>query len=352
MQNNLTSYQIPKRSLFKRITSRSEFSVFVALVVLIVVMSIASPVFMTTKNIFNVLNQISRYGIIAAGMALIIIAGGIDLSVGYAVGFTACYCAYFSSAEVGMPWPLVLIVTMGMGALIGIINGLLVTRVKIVPFIVTLAMGKILSGLTLLLTRGRPIFFSSGLSVLGWGYLGPVPIPVIIMFVCIVAGSIFTAKTLTGRNIYAIGNNERAASLSGINVKRLKVMTYIITSMLCALCGIIVAGNLESADANLGTNYETDVIAAVVIGGVAMSGGEGTVWGSLIGAAIMGILKNAFVLLGVSAYWQTIVIGIVIIGAVTIDSVRTARQSKVHKERADKHASDALKQSQTEEDTK
>ncbi|MEG0146661.1 MAG: ABC transporter permease, partial [Clostridia bacterium] len=201
--------------------------------------------------------------------------------------------------------------------------GLLVTRVKLVPFIVTMAMGKILSGCTLLLTRGRPIKFASELAWLGKGYIGPIPVAVLVMFVTIVLGSIFAEKTRTGRDIYAIGNNERTAQLSGINVKRLKALTYVITGTLCALCGVIVAGNLSSADATLGVGYETDIIAAVVIGGVAMSGGEGTIWGSLIGAAIIGILKNAFVLLGISAYWQSIVIGIVIIIAVTIDKVRT-----------------------------
>lgn len=336
-------FQSNRKSIVQTITSKSEFSVFIALVVIVIAMSFASPVFMTSKNIFNVLNQISRYGIISVGMALVMISGGIDLSVGYLVGMTACYGSFFSSDAVGMPWPLVLIVTLAIGALVGFINGLLITRVKIVPFIVTLAMGKILSGTTMLLTKGRPIFFKSALTSLGGGYIGPMPVAVIIMFLIIIIGSIFASKTLTGRNIYAIGNNERAAKLSGINVGNLKCLTYMISGVLCALTGIIVSGNLGSADSALGTGYETDVIAAVVIGGVAMSGGEGTVWGSLIGAAIMGILKNAFVLLGVSAYWQSIVIGIVIVAAVTIDSLRTASEDRVHKENAAKLAKETAR---------
>ncbi|MEG0935210.1 MAG: ABC transporter permease [Clostridia bacterium] len=310
------------QSRLKRMTARTEFSVFLGLVALCVVMSFLSEFFLKTNNLFNILNQISRYGIVSVGMALVIIAGGIDLSVGYVVGLTACLCAYFSSV-LALPWVVVLVLTLLIGAGIGMINGLLVTRVKLVPFIVTMAMGKILSGCTLLLTRGRPIKFASELAWLGKGYIGPIPVAVLVMFVTIVLGSIFAEKTRTGRDIYAIGNNERTAQLSGINVKRLKALTYVITGTLCALCGVIVAGNLSSADATLGVGYETDIIAAVVIGGVAMSGGEGTIWGSLIGAAIIGILKNAFVLLGISAYWQSIVIGIVIIIAVTIDKVRT-----------------------------
>jgi len=307
----------------RRITSRTEFSIFLGLLLMCVAMSFASEYFLKTNNLFNILNQISRYGIVSVGMALVIIAGGIDLSVGYVVGLTACLCAYFSSAW-GLPWYLVLPLTLLVGAGIGLVNGLLVTRVRLVPFIVTMAMGKILSGCTLLLTRGRPIKFESALSVLGKGYWGPIPIAVVVMFLTIILGSIFAQRTLTGRNIYAVGNNERTAALSGINVKKLQALTYIITSTLCALCGVIVAGNLSSADATLGVGYETDIIAAVVIGGVAMSGGEGTIWGSLIGASIIGILKNAFVLLGVSAYWQSIVIGVVIVIAVTIDKLRTS----------------------------
>ena len=307
----------------RRITSRTEFSVFMGLLLMCVAMSFASEYFLKTNNLFNILNQISRYGIVSVGMALVIISGGIDLSVGYVVGLTACLCAFFSSAW-GLPWFLVLPLTLLIGAGIGLVNGLLVTRVRLVPFIVTMAMGKVLSGCTLLLTRGRPIKFESPLSVLGKGYWGPIPIAVIVMFLMIILGSIFAQKTLTGRNIYAVGNNERTAKLSGINVKKLQALTYVITSVLCALCGVIVAGNLSSADATLGVGYETDIIAAVVIGGVAMSGGEGTIWGSLIGASIIGILKNAFVLLGVSAYWQSIVIGIVIVIAVTIDKLRTS----------------------------
>ena len=310
------------RSNIQKITGRTEFSVFLGLLLMGIAMSIASPYFLKTGNIFNILNQISRYGIVSVGMALVIISGGIDLSVGYIVGLTACLSSFFSSAW-GLPWYVVFVMTLGVGALIGYINGILITKVNLIPFIVTMAMGKILSGCTLLLTQGRPIKFDSPLAWLGKGYVGPVPVAVITMFIVIILGSIFAQKTLTGRNIYAIGNNERTAKLSGINVPTLKALTYVITGVLCSLCGIIVAGNLSSADATLGIGYETDVIAAVVIGGVAMSGGEGTIWGSLIGAAIIGILKNAFVLLGVSAYWQSIVIGLVIVVAVTIDKLRT-----------------------------
>jgi ribose transport system permease protein len=310
-----------KKNLAKNLMAMPEFSVFMALVVMVIIMCFGSPYFLRTANIMNVLSQVARYGIIAVGMSLIIISGGIDLSVGYIVGFTACLCGVFSS-RLGLPWPVVLIMTLGVGAIIGVFNGVLITRVGLVPFIVTMASMKMLGGATLLVTQGMPVTFSSKLAWLGSGYVGRVPVCVIIMFVVMFLGSVFARYTQTGRNLYAIGNNERAATLSGINTRRLRMLTYVITGVLSALVGIIVAGNLSMADASLGIGYEMDIIAGAVIGGIAMSGGEGHIWGSLIGVTIIGILKNAFVLLGVSSYWQSIVIGIVIIAAVTVDVVR------------------------------
>lgn len=319
--------QSGKNKTLSRLTSRAEFSVLIGLVILFVCMCFASPYFLSVQNIFNVLSQISRYGIISVGMALIIITGGIDLSIGYAVGLCATSAAWLTS-EAGLPWPVVLLLIMALGCVIGLVNGSLVTRVGLPAFIVTLATGKILSGCTMLLTSGRPIAMESPLCFLGGGYIGPVPMCVVLMFLIIIGGTIFAQYTQPGRNIYAIGNNARAALLSGIKVKKLTCLVYVIESMLCAFCGIVVAGNLHSADATLGTGYDIDTIAAVVIGGVSMTGGEGTIWGALIGAAIMGVLKNAFVLLSVSSYWQSIVIGLVILLAVTLDRIRVNRRKK------------------------
>lgn len=308
-------------------TKRSEFSVLIGLVVLFVAMSFASPYFLKINNIMNVLQQISRYGIISVGMALVMITGGIDLSVGYIVAISACMAAHLTT-NVGLPWPAVLLIVLLMGAGIGLVNGLLVTRVHLWPFIVTLATSKVVSGAVLLLTQGMPIHMESPLCWFGSGYIGPVPVSVIMMFLIILLGTVFASCTQTGRNIYAIGNNARAAALSGIRVENTKALVYVICGLLCAFCGIMVAGNLNSADAGLGAGYETDVIAAVVIGGVSMNGGEGSIWGALIGAMIIGILKNAFILLKVSSYWQSVVIGIVILAAVTIDCFRSLRKAK------------------------
>jgi len=316
-----------KTGALRAFTKRSEFSVLIALAVIFIVMSFASPYFLKVNNIMNVLQQISRYGIISVGMALVMITGGIDLSVGNIVALCACVAAHLVT-NMGMNWVAVLFLVLLLGVVIGLVSGLLITRVKLWPFIVTLAMSKILTGAVLLLTNGMPIHIESPLCWPGDGYVGPVPVSVIMMFLIIVAGSVFASKTQVGRNVYAIGNNERAAALSGIHVESTKTMVYVISGVLCAFCGIVVAGNLHSAEAGLGNGYETDVIAGVVIGGVSMNGGEGTIWGALIGAMIIGLLKNAFILLKVSSYWQSVVIGIVIIAAVTIDRIRSIKRAK------------------------
>ncbi len=319
--------QMQKNSRLKAFTKRSEFSVLIGLVAIIVIMSFASEYFLKVSNIMNVLQFTSRYGIISVGMALVMITGGIDLSVGYIVGLCACIAAYLTT-NLGLPWPVVLIAVIALGAFIGWVNGALVTKLNLWPFIVTLATSKIVSGCVMLLTSGMPIHMDSDLCWLGSGYVGPVPVAVIMMFLIIILGTVFASKTQTGRNIYAIGNNERASALSGIKVKETKCLVYTICGALCAFCGLVVVGNLHSADATLGNGYETDVIAAVVIGGVSMTGGEGSIWGALIGAMIIGILKNAFVLLSVSSYWQSVVIGVVIIAAVTIDHIRSVKKTK------------------------
>ncbi len=313
-------------SLLKKLLARREASVFIALVVLCVVLSIVSPYFLKQRNIFSVLRQISAIAIMAVGEALIIITGGIDLSVGSMLGLMGVLTAVLTAWN--LPPVLVFILVIGCGVLMGSVNGLLVTKVNITPFIVTIGMMNIARGLSLLITGGMPIHIDSMINFLGGGYLGPIPFSVIIMVLVAALGVLFASRTLPGRNVYAVGNNDRAAELSGVRVHRVKVMVYAITGALCALAGIIVAGTLNSADPNSGKGYEMDVIAAVILGGTSLSGGEGTIQGVLIGAALMGVLRNAFVLLGISAYLQIVTIGIVIIGAVAIDSLKTMKTAR------------------------
>ncbi len=311
------------RNALLKMVKQKEFSVFVALVLLCTVVSLLSPYFLGVQNIFNVLRQFSVIGILAVGQALIIITSGIDLSVGSVLGLMGVVAALL--AGLGLPPAAVFVLTILLGAMVASINGLLVTKARINPFIVTLGMMSIARGASLLITGGMPISIENDITFLGSGYIGVVPVPVIIMFIVAIAGHVFSTKTLAGRNIYAVGNNERAAKLSGIRVDKVKVMVFMIMGALCALSGMIVSGTLKTAEPSAGAGYEMDVIAAVVIGGTSLAGGEGSIVGVILGAAIMGVLRNSFVLLGVSAYWQIVAIGVVTIGAVALDSLKNKR---------------------------
>lgn len=312
-----------RSSPLMRIVKRKEFSVFVALVLLCTVVSILSPYFLSVQNIFNVLRQFSVIGILAVGQALIIITAGIDLSVGSVLGLMGVTAALL--AGLGFPPVLVFVLTIVFGCTVASVNGLLVTKVRINPFIVTLGMMSIARGASLLITGGMPISIDNGITFLGSGYIGVVPVPVILMLIVAVLGHIFATKTLPGRNVYAVGNNERAAKLSGIRVDRVKIMVFMIMGALCALSGMIVSGTLKTAEPSAGAGYEMDVIASVVIGGASLAGGEGSIVGVILGAAIMGVLRNSFVLLGVSAYWQVVAIGVVTIAAVAVDSLKNRK---------------------------
>lgn len=308
------------QSFGSKVVGSSEFGIVVALLLLCIIMSFLSPYFLKVANLINILYQISQYTILAVGMSLVILTGGIDLSVGYTVGVCGCLLAYLVANGVNI-W-VALIGTVAASILVGLVNGILITYLNLAPFIVTLGTGKIMAGLMLMITGGMPISIECKLNWLGSGKVLGIPVAVIVMLLIVILGTIFSRQTLTGRNIYAVGNSERAAALSGINVGRIKILVYVIQAVLAALCAVIATGKLRSADAQLGSGYEMDVIAAVVIGGFNMMGGEGKVWATLVGAAIVGVLKNAFVLLGLAAHWQTMSVGIVVILAVSIDPIK------------------------------
>ena len=304
--------------------AKPEVSVGVALALMCVLMTFASPYFLTVRNILNILRQFSLIAILAVGEGLIIITAGIDLSVGALVGMTACVGAW--AALAGAPASLTLLIILGSGTLAGLINGLLVTRVGIAPFIATLGMMSVARGVSLLITLGSPIHYEpTWIAVFGGGRIGVVPISVIVMLVIVAAGWVLATRTVLGKNVYAVGNSEKAAKLSGIRVETTKTAVFTLTGFLAGVCGLILMGQLEGADAFYGNGYELDVIAAAVIGGISLAGGEGNLLGIMVGAALMGVLKNAFVLLAVPGYWQTVAVGLVIIGAVSIDSLRKRR---------------------------
>jgi ribose transport system permease protein len=284
-----------------------------------------TPHFLTISNLLNIAEQATIIAIIAVGMTFVIITGGIDLSVGSTLAFAGVVMA--SVLHGGLPLPLALIVGLGAGLLGGLVNGLLITIGRLPPFIATLGMMSVARGAALVFTEGRPISgFSEGFRSLATGEVFRVPAPVIIMIGVYVIAHFVLRRTKLGRYTYAIGGNEEAALLSGINVRLYKTMVYGLAGLLSGLAAILLTARLNSAQPIAGMSYELDAIAATVIGGTSLLGGEGTVVGTLIGALIMAVLRNGLNLLGVSSFIQQIVIGTVIIVAVLIDMALKRRK--------------------------
>lgn len=308
----------PRASLRAFLAERREASVAAMLVLVFVLLTVASPFFLTERNLFNVARQLSVVAIVALGQALVIISGGIDLSVGSTIGLSAVLAA-MTAAATGSP-ALGIVASLGIGALIGAINGTLVTRARINPFITTLGTLSVARGTALLITNGNPQRFDNWASFLGGGRLFNVPVQFILLVLLAAVVWVFAVRTRWGRDVYAVGDNARAARLAGLNVPLTRTLVFTISGLLAGLGGLLLAGMLSNANPNLGLGYELDVIAAVILGGVALTGGRGSIGGVVIGAALMGLLRNAFVLLNVSGYWQTITIGLVVLIAVGADS--------------------------------
>jgi len=285
---------------------------------LILVLWALTPHFLTISNLLNIAEQATIIAIVAAGMTFVIITGGIDLAVGSVLAFSGVVMA--SALLRGLPLPLALMIGLGVGLACGLVNGLLITVGRLPPFIATLGMMSVARGAALMFTEGRPISgFAEGFRSLATGEVLRVPAPVIIMIVVYVVAHFVLSRTKLGRYSYAIGGNEEAALLSGINVRLYKTMVYGIAGMLSGLAAILLTARLNSAQPIAGMSYELDAIAATVIGGTSLLGGEGTIAGTLIGALIMAVLRNGLNLLSVSSFFQQVVIGSVIILAVLID---------------------------------
>lgn len=295
------------------------------LILILFVISILSPNFMDADNLLNILRQVSVNALIAFGMTFVILTGGIDLSVGSILALASALTAGMLTA--GMDPIVAVLLGLLAGAVMGAFNGLLITKGKIAPFIATLATMTIFRGLTLVYTEGRPI---TGLSesfsfqMLGKGYFLGVPFPVITMAAAYIILYLLLTKTTFGRGTYAVGGNEEASRLSGLRVDRIKMGVYSIAGMLSALAGITLTSRLNSAQPTAGTSYELDAIAAVVLGGTSLSGGRGWIFGTLIGALIIGVLNNGLNLLNVSSFYQQVVKGGVILLAVLLDRKKAA----------------------------
>ncbi|MFE9864052.1 substrate-binding domain-containing protein [Streptomyces sp. NPDC005506] len=292
-----------------------------ALVVLVVAMSLLSGDFLTTQNLLNVGVQASVTAILAFGVTFVIVSAGIDLSVGSVAALSATVLAWMATSE-GVPVWIAVILAVATGIACGLVNGALVSYGKLPPFIATLAMLSIGRGLSLVISQGSPIPFPDSVSVLGDTLGGWLPVPVLVMVAMGLVTAVVLGRTYIGRSMYAIGGNEEAARLSGLRVKRQKLVIYALSGLFAAVAGIVLASRLVSAQPQAAQGYELDAIAAVVIGGASLAGGVGKASGTLIGALILAVLRNGLNLLSVSAFWQQVVIGVVIALAVLLDTVR------------------------------
>ncbi len=306
---------------------------FASLIILIVGFSLASPNFMQTSNVIAILQATSVNGVLAIAATLVIITGGIDLSVGTLMTF----CAVIAGVVLtywGLPLPLGVLAAIAAGAASGLASGIFVAKLKVPPFIATLGMMLILKGLALVISGTRPIYFNetpgfteiSRGSIIG-GFVPAVPIPngVLILFVVAALTGLILGKTILGRYTFALGSNEEAVRLSGVNTDRWKIAIYALAGAICGVAGLLIASRLNSAQPALGQGYELDAIAAVVIGGTSLSGGRGTILGTLIGALIMSVLANGLRIMSVAQEWQTVVTGSIIILAVYVDILRRRR---------------------------
>ncbi|MBC1433800.1 ribose ABC transporter permease [Listeria rocourtiae] len=304
----------------KRIFAVGSLGPVLALIVLIVVVTALNPSFMTTDNLLNLLRQVSINALIAFGMSFVILTGGIDLSVGSTLALSGALTAGIIASGIS---PLIaMCLGMLLGAFLGMINGILVAKGNLAPFIATLATMTIYRGATLVFTDGNPITGigdSFIFQFVGKGYLFGVPVPIIIMVICFLLLYILLHKTAFGKKTYAVGGNIHAAKIAGVKTNKVQIIIYTISGFMASIAGIILTSRLNSAQPTAGVSYEMDAIAAVVLGGTSLSGGKGRLFGTLIGALIIGTINNGLNLLGVSSFYQQIVKGLVIIIAVLLD---------------------------------
>lgn len=304
-----------------------ETGIGLALIGLVVLFSVLADSFFTVNNLLNITRQVSIMGILSVGMTIAILSGGIDLSVGSVVAFVGVVTASLI-VSYSMPVWLAVVVGLALGALLGAINGALISIAGIPPFIATLGTMTAVRGLTYVYTGGYPVYgLPSEFAWLGAGYVAGIPVPTILMFIVAIAAYFLLTRTPFGRSVYAIGGNEEAARLSGIRVVRSKVLVYTVTGLLAAMSAIVLASRLRSGLPTAGNMYELNAIAAVILGGTSISGGQGGVLGTLFGALFMGVLSNGLNLLNVDPYILEVITGGVIVAAVLADSLKRKKSS-------------------------
>ncbi|MFN2202529.1 MAG: ABC transporter permease [Caldilineaceae bacterium] len=316
-----------------------QFGALIVLAVICAIFAILEPAFVSQRNIFNVLRQVSIYGVLAVGMTFVILTGGIDLSIGSLLAFAGIVAASVEKGgrgllsvgaageAAGYGVPAAIAAALAVGLIGGLLQGLGVSKMKVPPFVVTLGGMSVFRGLTLLWSEGQPISaFRDQYKIIGQGFVGRVPIPVIIFAVFAILGIITLRMTRYGRHIYAVGGNQEAARLSGLNTTALLTSVYVISGFCCGAAGFILSSRLNSAEQVAGLGYELTVIASVVIGGTSLFGGEGSVFGTVIGVLLIGVLSNGLTLLNVNPYYQQIAVGLIIVFAVFVDQLVKRRQ--------------------------
>ncbi|QNA93380.1 MULTISPECIES: ABC transporter permease [unclassified Microbacterium] len=335
---NARAFSLPKLLL--------EGRAFLALLLVIVVFSSLTPNYLTVANLLTMASHVAIYAILGLGMLVVILNGGIDLSVGSTLGFSAVIAGFLLS---GVPLtlfgvvlypsvPVTVFLACGVGALAGLVNGILIARFKVAPFVATLGMLYVVRGLALLMTNGLTINDlggdaergNTGFDWLGFNRILGIPVGVVIMAVLALVLGFVLGRTRFGRWLYASGGNERAAELSGVPVRSVKVRVYVISGVCAAIAGLILASTLTSAGPTAGQSYELTAIATVVIGGAALTGGRGTVRGTLLGAFVIGFLSDGLVIVGVSAYWQMVFMGAVIVVAVLLNTLQYGRRRRTN----------------------
>ncbi len=318
---------------------------FVALILVFAFFAIAAPNFLTGANMLIISKHVALNALLAIGMTFVIVSGGIDLSVGSIVGLCAMVAGYLVlyGIDLQIGWSLqfntleVCVIVSIVGIVIGLINGVLITKLNVAPFIATLGTLYVARGAALLFSDGRtfpnlagnPDYGSDTFKLIGSGSLFGLPLSVWIMVVVALLAAYLATRTPLGRHIYAVGGNERGAALSGVNVDRIKLFVYMFSGFCAALVGLIIASQLQASHPATGETFELNAIAAAVLGGTSMSGGRGRIGGTIIGAFVIGILADGLIMMGVSSFWQTVIKGLVIIAAVVVDQVQQKLQARV-----------------------
>ncbi len=313
------------KSIIKTFFEQRESGLFLLLVAMVVLMSLARPTtFFTSENLFNILRQVSLVSIVAVGQTLVITSGGIDLSAGFSLGLAGIIISY--CLEAGVHPAISIVLGIATSVALGFFNGIVITKIKLPPFIVTIGSSYIARGVSYVITTGFPIKVTDPFLIgIATRYIGKVPVMTIIMLAIVIIGIYILNKTTFGMRTKAIGGNEVAARLSGVKTDKHKILIYMLCGLFCGIAGMMMVGRLNSGNPNAGVNYDVDSIAATIVGGTSMAGGEGTVVGTMLGSLLLGVIKNGLVLLNVNMYWQTVVSGAIIITVCTVDKLTRKR---------------------------